>query len=342
MLNIVISLLIILCCLTMNAQQNKNIPEIIKYGSYAPSSHNAQMWSVKILEKNKFEVFPNDDRTLPYVDPNNRETWISIGAFVENCVLAAEDLGYKSDVTIYPHKVMLNFQKDSSVLNTNQNIELIKKRLTIRKPYLNECLDDMEVRRLTNLSENILYFPVHSEQGEKIINYSTIANRLQMNTLTKLKELAEWMTFSYKDEKQRKDGMTPEALGVTGYKHVLFNLFMTKKSVKGKIFINGSIHKANEQLNSCSGYVLITSNSFRNADLVESGRILERVWLECVNNKIAVQPMSQVLEEHEYYKLLKSSLKNKGEIQMLLRVGKVKEYPERIGKRLDVEDIIVE
>lgn len=317
--------------------------KILAYGSFAPSSHNAQMWSVKIMSENKIKILPNYDRVLPFVDPNNRETWISIGAFVENCVLAAQDLGYKSNVITNDSEVVIVFQKNNiNITNSNQNIDLIEKRLTVRQPYLKKKIPIEIIDKLSKLSENVVYFPIEDEKAQKIIKYSVGAYSLQMKDTSKLEELAKWMTFSYKEEKERKDGLTPEVLGITGFKHFLFNLFMSKKSVTGKTFIKSSIASAEEQLYACSGYILISSNTFKNSDLVKSGRLLERVWLECVNNEIAVHPMSQVLEEHKFYELLKKSLKIEGEIQMVLRIGKVKEYPVRIGKRLDIEDIMIE
>lgn len=346
----ILKLLLVICFIfngkyiysqTNNLEVN-DMNEIIKYGSLAPSSHNAQMWLVKIIGKNKIKIFPNYDRILPFVDPDNRETWISIGAFVENCVLAAQDLGYKSNVITNDSEVIIDFQQNSNIANSNQNINLIKRRLTIRDPYLKRKINNEIINKLSKLSENVLYLPIEDEKSQKIIKYSLAAYSLQMKDTSKLEELAQWMTFSYKEEKERKDGLTPKTLGIRGFKHFLFNLFMSKKSVTEKTFIKSSIASAEKQLHACSGYILITSNDSKSSDLVESGRLLERVWLECANNEIAVHPMSQVLEEQEYYELLKKSLKIEDEIQMVLRIGKVKKYPVRIGKRLDIEDIIIE
>jgi hypothetical protein len=320
---------------------NKNdMKEIIKYGTYAPSSHNAQMWSIKIEDSNKIKIFPNYERVLPFVDPKNRETWISIGAFVENCFLSAQDLGYNPTVTIQGTEVDIDFKKDTEKKTSTQNIENIKKRLTIRTPYLNEKIDNNTVTEITNISENVIYYPKGTLQGKKIIESSIKAYSLQMQNTAKLKELAKWMTFSYKEERERKEGLTPEMLGITGFQHFLFNIFMSKKSVTGKTFIKGSIKGVKKQLNFCSGFIIITTKSFNIKELVQVGRDLENVWLKCVENEIAVHPISQVLEEKEYYDKLKKELNIQGEIQMVLRVGKVKKYPERIGRRIDVEKII--
>jgi len=319
---------------------DNDMKEIIKYGTYAPSSHNAQMWSVKIIDNQKIKIFPNYKRVLPYVDPKNRETWISIGAFVENCVLSAKDMGYNSTVIINDSEVIIDITKDKKAKSSTKNINNIQKRLTIRTPYLNKKIDDKIIKEIIDISENVLYYPKETLQGKEIIDNSIKAYSLQMQDTNKLKELSQWMTFSYKEEKERKDGLTPDMLGITGFKHFLFNTFMSKKSVTSKSFINGSIKGARKQLNSCSGFIIITTKSNNISELVNAGRNLESVWLKCVENKIAVHPMSQVLEEKKYYELLKAELKIKGEIQMVLRIGKVKHYPERKGRRVDIEKII--
>ncbi len=318
---------------------NYNIREIIKYGTYAPSSHNAQMWAVKIIDNQKIKIFPNDKRVLPYVDPKNRETCISIGAFVENCVLSTKDLGYSSTVLINDNEIVIEFFKKSNTFY-KKNINNIQNRITIRTPYLNKKIDDNTVTEITNISKNVIFYPKETLQGKNIINNSIKAYTIQMEDLGKLKELAKWMTFSYKEEKERKDGLTPKMLGMNKFQHFLFNTFMSKNSVTSKTFIKGSIKKVEKQLNYCSGFIIITSKSNDFSELVNAGRNLESVWLKCVENKIAVQPISQVLEEKEYYDKLKKELNIQGEIQMVLRIGKVKKYPERIGRRIDVEKII--
>ena len=235
----------------MLAQQNNAISEIIKYGTYAPSSHNAQMWKVRFSAVNTIEVFLDTLRLLPCVDPQKREAWISIGAFVENCVLAASDLGYQSDVNMTPQSVIINFCHMPKEANSFENIRLIKERQTIRSPFLNVLLSDTLMDTLCKHSSNVLYYPVNSVQGQKIADCTRKAYRQQMQDEAKLDELAKWMTFSYKEERQRKDGLTPPSLGITGCKHCLYNMFLTKKSVRGKAFVNGSVKSAEKQIEDC-------------------------------------------------------------------------------------------
>ena len=88
--------------------------------------------------------------------------------------------------------------------------------------------------------------------------------------------------------------------------------------------------------------MLITAKGTDVADWVNSGRLLERTWITCTKYKVAVHPMSQSIEEPQFYSALKAALHIDNEIQMLLRVGKVKKYPEKTGKRRDVTKLIME
>jgi hypothetical protein len=313
--------------------------EIIKYGSYAPSSHNGQMWKVKITNGNSFSVALNPQRILPAVDPKNREAWISIGAFVENCVLSGKDLGYESRVNIRENDVLIEFMRCGDK-QPGKYIDLMEKRLTVRDPYLGIPIPDRVLSRLECISENIGYFSKETEQGRNILKYSTDAYIHQTQNHDIMKELSHWIILGKKEESLRRDGLTLEMLGIKGIKRLACELFMNNNSVTGKLFIKGSVDGAKKQLSTSSGFILITSRTSEKTDLVNAGRDMERLWLECVRNNVAVQPMSQVIEEREEYRLLKSLLNISGEVQMVLRLGMVKKYPVRAKRRLAVEEII--
>ncbi len=325
---------------SMLAQKNKDIIEIIKYGSYAPSSHNAQMWSVKIINDSIMEVCLKNKRLLPCVDSENREAWISIGAFVENCIIAASSLGYRTDVKIKVNSVQIKlFSLQQNRRDTN-NLTLITNRQTLRTPFMKTPIDSNKIRRISNLSTNVRYFALSSIEGQFISNQAISSYEIQMNDTNKMQELAQWMTFSRKEEKHKRVGITPEALGITGLGRFFYNLFLSEKSVNSNLFRNSSIKSAKKQLQFCAGFIIITSYQNNMEEWVNAGRLLEQVWLTCIKLNIAVHPMSQAIEEQGNYNLLKKELQINGEIQMILRVGNVKKYPQNSKRRIEVENIL--
>jgi nitroreductase len=65
----------------------------------APSGHNAQPWTFRIRES-AVEIHPNFSRSLPNVDADNRELYISLGCALENLCLAATQLGYQPSPSV--------------------------------------------------------------------------------------------------------------------------------------------------------------------------------------------------------------------------------------------------
>ncbi len=63
-------------------QMDHDVNKILYYASLAPSGHNSQPWFVKIISKTQWIVGADADRRLSQVDGYNRETMLSLGAFM--------------------------------------------------------------------------------------------------------------------------------------------------------------------------------------------------------------------------------------------------------------------
>ena len=71
--------------------------EILDLASLAPSGHNTQPWFVRYLAPYHWIIGNDKSKWLPAVDPNQRETILSIGAFLQNLEYAANSFGYGCD-----------------------------------------------------------------------------------------------------------------------------------------------------------------------------------------------------------------------------------------------------
>ena len=49
----------------------------------APSGHNTQPWLFRV-QKDRIQILPDMSKSLPAVDPDNRELFISLGCATEN------------------------------------------------------------------------------------------------------------------------------------------------------------------------------------------------------------------------------------------------------------------
>src|SRR5581483_2756767 len=74
---------------------------LLRYAVLAPSSHNTQPWKFAI-GRNEIALFVNKDRWLRVADADQRELYTSLGCALENLLIAAENFGYRHQVTYFP------------------------------------------------------------------------------------------------------------------------------------------------------------------------------------------------------------------------------------------------
>jgi len=243
---------------------SKETEEIIRLASLAPSSHNAQMWKLKVINEKEFLVIWDDSRKLPASDPSNREAMISIGAFIENFVEASK--GYNIDTQV---EVFDKLDSNNSVAkltltekkyeNTALMLQTINERHSIKTPFENTPIKESHLKDLLSIGESTEYYPLTSEKGSYIKEAMYNASVEEaFNTATQ-EELSQWIITSLKEDKERKDGMRAEQMGIDGIKKYFYYAFVNKNSVKSKSFINPGLKKSKEQVENCSGFAIITS-----------------------------------------------------------------------------------
>lgn len=300
-----------------NVAMGEVFDSIFVIAGRAPSSHNAQMWKCRKIAPDACTISINDSLCLPQIDPDNRESWISIGTFVENCVLAASDLGYTLGVYKSPQKVLLKIEGKKEP--ENRYIPLIKKRHTLRVPFEKEPVDSTLLQYT-----NCRYISRLSSKGQEMADNIYQANEQQMADKNKTKELADWMITSRKELKNRKDGLSPAMLGIHGLKKDFFLLFFNKRSIQKPLFAKQCLSTVKKQIDHCSGFLVLFSKvGSSEDDWFNAGRELETIWLDLTRKNIAVHPMSQSIEELNFNQDLKSLLHDDRDIQMVLRIGRV-------------------
>lgn len=78
-----------------------NINQRINYAILAPSGHNTQPWKF-VVDGNIIRMYPDFQRSLPVVDPDNHALYIGLGCALENLAISAKQDGLKSTVEYFP------------------------------------------------------------------------------------------------------------------------------------------------------------------------------------------------------------------------------------------------
>ena len=319
--------------------------QILFLASLAPSGHNTQPWFVNYVEPYHWIIGNDKSKWLPAVDPTQRETILSIGAFLQNLEYAASNLGYNCY-----YSILATINQDENIvdikLNKNLNaikfpIEKIKQRRTVRSNYLSNIFTKEDLDYLTNQENDFIHYLPNTSKEHQWLNEQTIeANRIQVHRNDAQSELANWIRFTSKDAAQHMDGLTLAGMEIDGIPGWYLRNFYDKEDVMKKSFREQSIDKVVKQVSQSAGWLIITSRDSSLTTLLETGKRLQRLWLKLRDKNIAIHPMTQIIEEASTNQILTQSIGINEPVQFILRAGYLKDYPNPVTLRRSVERFI--
>jgi hypothetical protein len=162
------------------------------------------------------------------------------------------------------------------------------------------------------------------------------ANRTQAFRDAAQEELSGWIRWSNKEARKFRNGLTPESMDIRGMAGLYVRNFYNHQSVLEKSFREKTVDVVAKQVKNCGGWLVITSNDSNIPTLIEYGRRCESMLLKIREEKIAIHPMTQMLEETPWKKLVAKELGLTGEVQWILRIGYLKSYPDPVSLRMPV------
>lgn len=327
-----------------NASEGSVSEKILSIASLAPSGHNTQPWTVKIISEDKWIIGWDKNRALPAVDPGNRELIISLGAFCEAVKTAARKYGLSAKIKTTAKS---NYDKViAEIVFTQGEIEdlkskLLEKRRIVRKGHLSKPLsaDDKEKLK-TDVISKVYYFDRESEEGKLIEKVVLESNLVQTKREDAVKELADWIRWSDEEIKKKRDGLTPSGMEIGGLANFFVRNFYSREDALTDSFRDASMKAVKEQLSSYGTWIIITTENEAPSNLMTAGADFLKIGIAGIDKKIALHPMTQPIEENEFKMRLKESLPVKGEIQFVLRSSYVEEYPSPVSVRMEVKQII--
>ena len=316
--------------------------EILYLSSLAPSGHNTQPWFVKYIEPYHWIICNDKSKWLPAVDPTQRETILSIGAFIQNMEYAASHYGYCCQWNL-----LSGSNQDENIMQVRLlktpgtpafDISKIKQRRTVRSKYLNDILKKEHLISLTAGEERYFHYVRRDTKEFHWLNEQTIgANRQQIYRDAAEKELGDWIRFSNKEAERYCDGLTPASMEIEGVTGWVIRNFYNKSSVMNKSFREQGLDKVKNQVSHSAGWLVITSKDSTTASLLETGKRLQRLLLQIREKGIAIHPMTQVLEENPFSQNVNRELGIMEPIQFILRCGYINNYPDPVSLRRPVK-----
>jgi hypothetical protein len=325
--------------------KESEINKIIWYASLAGNSHNTQPWKVQVEQGGSvLTVIPDFSRKLKVVDPTSRGLFISIGAFVENLCQASSYFGYETEVAVSGKEINENCTVKIKLHKSkkgNVNISTLEQRMTLRTPYSKNSIKKEDVNTLLTDTDNCTKFiSMDNIQGKYIAAKTLEAYASQSVRDDAKNELAEWIRFSNKHVKEKKDGLTTAGMGINGFAGVMVSLMYKQEDSKKESFVNKGIENAKNQTENCGGWLLIVTESDSPENWIKTGRIYQRINLRCRDLMIGMHPMNQMIEEPQFEEESNKYLNINGKIQFVARIGYVDKYPQPVSVRRDIKDFV--
>ena len=347
---------------------NYNDPRIrlAARGILASSGHNMQPWTLRLdpIDSLSFYLYANPERITKEVDPEFRQMMISQGTFLEYVSVAGEKEGWEVKIKLFPN----GEYDEENLLHSMDTLPGAKITLesaqqeeaplynamympdTNRMPYWDHELSPYEISSLESASDTSdISVKVYKEQSDRsYITACVIESAIMEAGVPRVMEETNTIFRANEHQKNRyRYGFSVEGQGTSGLmKPVLQGMLTMFPSLNsGKAASQNFIKSTMTSAKNAPAYVMIVTERNDRATQVRSGMIYSRLVLTGHTMGLAMQPLSQVLEEypemnHLYTKFKQKYAPKDGTIQMLFRTG----YPKKrmpLSMRQDIMNFFV-
>lgn len=302
----------------------------------SPSAHNAQPWKIKPLPDNSsYELHYDHNDYLPD-DPDDRDAYLTMGAFTETLVLSAPSFGFSVKVEpklqtngddLFVALVIITPKSDSD--RSDQLSQYINSRCTNRNSYSKDSLTPELEAELVKLG-NALIDP------KALKDVLTEASMKSWANPRFVHDLQVW----YRSDEKAADGFTgPQMhLGIVDVLALKFAFWRgkLKSTLLERVYSTRDV----AMFTSAPRAAILGANDMSPAALFDAGRRLLRSWVAITAAGYSCHPFSIAIDE-------KSTAPKVAEITgvavpvALYRIGKATKPPRARSNRKLLAEVLI-
>jgi len=270
-------------------------------GTLAPSNFNTQPWLIRVYD-NTIDLFFNHHSYTALLDPFNRVALMGLGACIENMVVGARGLGHPASVTLFPNgpadDTVARLSLGSAPPEKTPHFHAIARRHTNRGAYDTHRLPPPEaIAALQSLSPGgpvrLDLFAADTKKSQYFAEGTTLAAQAAMNEPAMLAEQFRWCRQTLDQIQATMDGISFIATGLTDLQ---VRTAMALPELGEDDYARFALDQiANVQMPNTPLFGTITVKDITDpVQLVEAGRLLQRLHLEATTRGLGFQPISQL------------------------------------------------
>ncbi len=319
--------------------------DALAYAILAPNPHNMQPWRFQLAGEDRIDITCDLDRRLPETDPPDRQIIIGFGAMLELLAMAAAEKGYAVEIDYFP-------DGEAQPRLDRRRIAVATFRADARvpkDPLFQETLARRTSRALFDADRPVSTDTVDAicaaaNRGSSADGSVDAASRARLIDLARRGWIVEYETDATRGESielmrigNRAVADKPDGISLNGTAMGLLKMagLITpeKLDTPGATAYEQGLSTYMALIDSAQGFVWLTSETNTRRDQMNAGRNWVRLNLAAEQAGVAVQPLSQVLQEFPEMASLYTETQEElgvtapGVVQMLGRVGYAKSSP---------------
>lgn len=302
----------------------------------APSHMNSQPWRFEV-DTSELRLMLDAQRTLPLDDPDQRFAHMSLGAALENMLIAARAWGHHPSVRYLPWGTTPRAGASLAAASVawqamdRPRDRLLFSALTERRSNA-RSFDGRAItipnrsQLLAQVGEEVrVHWLEDRSDVEAVADLAHDAVKEVMADRAAQAERRGWLRGSDDESRKRGDGTTPERLGLGGPAAWISGRSMSPKSRFYGFGASSLAKNTRDLVESAGALALLTLTSRHDAGWIVGGQAYERFALRCTTLGIAQQPLSAPIASTRTRAILARRFQAEGEEPLLLiRLGHAK------------------
>lgn len=278
----------------------------------APSHWNTQPWRFEV-EGASLRLVLDPTRALPVNDPDQRAAFVSLGAALENLLIAARAYGLQPTVQYLPWGPSRGVIAGVSWTNGEAKRDramfaAIPERRTNRENYNGRAIVMQDRAQLSaQVPEDLRLHWI--DDRDEIRRVSQLAHDATIAIAEDDRAQAErfaWTRLSDDAARRSPDGLTTTALALSGPARWFAGRYFDPRSFFSRFGAESSAKQAREQVRSAGALALLTAAKKSEAAWITGGQAFERFTLRATALGIAHHPLHEAIQsEHHRTELLR-------------------------------------
>lgn len=315
--------------------------DLLRWASLAPSSRNAQPWRVRLTGPRSFVLGLDPARRLSVADPDDRDAVVALGAFLENLMLAARARALSVETRVLPRDTT---RRELVVVEWGPGpqrdypLERLVARRTRRTGFAARAIRPADLRVLEwPFGGHAAVFDPSTPPGKLLADGTVEATRLQWGERAARMEWSQWTRWRDLDGRRFRDGLTPEALEMSGFANWWVRATYSRSTVLSPSYASRVVERTRARVRECGAWMVVTAEDDSAPALLATGARFERMALLLEGRGVAAHPMQQLLEQPQTRGALAGALGLGEPPRMILRLGYVTGGGEAVSLRRPAE-----